>query len=127
MSGGLFYIYAANVDGTGSYSFSAPVCIDPQTADGSWADITLNGSLPLVSYKNGTSYNGLKYAYVASGSGLSADDWEYMVVPASTAVADQRTNIEYTADATDFPFDGNVAFGYAASNFQIVYLRRQAP
>ncbi|MBP7264205.1 MAG: hypothetical protein KBB32_08520 [Spirochaetia bacterium] len=127
LEGGLYYIYADNIDGTGTYVFEPPVCIDPQTADGTWADITLNGNSPMVSYKNGTSYKGLKYAYVASGTGLSSSDWEYMIVPSATAVADQRTNIEYTASATDFPYDGNVAFGYAASNFQIIYLRRQVP
>jgi len=127
MEGGVYYLHADNVDGTGSYTFDPPVLVDISTADGAWADITLNGTSPLISYKNGTSFNGIKYAYVESGTGLASSDWEYMIVPAATSVADQRTNIEYTATATDFPYDGNVAFGYAATNFQIVYLRRQVP
>lgn len=127
MNGGLYYIFAANIDGTETYAFSTPVLVDSTTADGAWCDIALNGSSPLISYKNGTSYNGLKYAYVATGTGLSSSDWEYMTVPASTAVNDGRTNIEYAVSATDFPYDGNVAFSYVANYFQIIYLRRQVP
>ena len=127
MEGGVYYIYAANVNGTASYTFSDPVLVDPETGDGSWCDITLNGTTPHICYKNGTSYKGLKYAYVASGTGTSASDWEYMVVPTATSVPNGRMSIEYASSATAFPYDGNVAFGYASSYFQIVYLRREVP
>lgn len=127
MEGGVYYIYAANVNGTASYTFSDPVLVDPETGDGSWCDITLNGTRPYICYKNGTSYKGLKYAYVASGTGTSAGDWEYMIVPTATTVPNGRMNIEYATSATAFPYDGNVAFGYASSYFQIVYLRREVP
>ncbi len=128
-TGDLYYIYAANVDGTagGGYTFSAPVRVDSDGAVGTYCDIALDGTVPMISYATGDvgTYEGLKYAYVATGDGQSASDWEYMVVPVDSVVSASRTSIVYTGDIN--AWDGNVALAYASGVVEIVYVKRQVP
>jgi hypothetical protein len=128
-TGDLYYIYAANINGTGTYTFSTPVAVDVDGAVGSYIDLDLDSATgtPIISYATGDigTYEGLKYAYVASGNGRAAADWEYMVVPVDAVVNAQRTNIAYTTDTA--AWEGTVAIGYGSNYFEIVYVKRQVP
>ncbi|MBN2354109.1 MAG: hypothetical protein JXD23_16175 [Spirochaetales bacterium] len=116
-NGNLVYLYAPNVDGA-DYSFGASTTIDSVGAVGAWADITLNGSIPYISYLNTSmvgTFLGLKIAYYDTGKGA----WEYSTLPLNVAVKDGRTNIEYAKGAVSW----TLAVGYKGTNFDIVYLK----
>ncbi|MBN1837533.1 MAG: hypothetical protein JW820_16880, partial [Spirochaetales bacterium] len=79
---------------------------------------TLNGVTPYVSYLNNSmvgTFEGLKLAYYDTGLGA----WEHEILPLITAIADQRTSIEYRKGAVDW----TAALGYASNDFDLVYLR----
>jgi large repetitive protein len=117
-SGDLLYLYAPDADGTDDYVFQNSVVIDSDGAVGTWADITLNGTTPYISYLNNSmtgTFEGLKLAYYDTG--LAA--WEYEVLPLNAAVANKRTNIEYRRGSVAW----TVAVSYASDNFNVVYLR----
>jgi hypothetical protein len=116
-SGSLIYLYAPDADGT-DYSFDYSVEVDSEGAVGTWADITLNGTTPYISYLNNSmvgTFDGLKMAYYDNQAG----DWEYEIVPIITGITENRTNVEYKKGAVDW----QTAIGYASSNFDIVYLK----
>ena len=116
-SGSLIYLYAPDADGA-DYVFQNSVEVDYEGAVGTWPDITLNGTTPYISYLNNSmigTFEGLKLAYYDSGSA----DWEYEILPLSTGITDNRTNIEYRKGAVPW----TVAIGYASDNFDLVYLR----
>jgi hypothetical protein len=116
-SGDLLYLYAPDADGT-DYVFQNSVVVDSAGAVGTWPDITLNGVTPYVSYLNNSmigTFEGLKLAYYDTGRGA----WEYEILPLITAIADQRTNIEYRKGTVPW----TVALGYTSSDFDLVYLR----
>jgi hypothetical protein len=115
-TGNLVYLYAANVDGT-DYDFDQSVVIDNDGSVGAWADISLDGTTPYISYLNSSmigTFSGLKVAYYDSAK----SNWEHEIVPLSTAINENRTNIEYKKGSVNW----RVAIGYASSNFDIVYL-----
>jgi hypothetical protein len=116
-TGSLIYLHAPNPGG-GSYTFDYSVEVDSEGAVGTWADITLDGTNPYISYLNNSmvgTFDGLKMAYYDTGLG----DWEYEIVPISTGIDDKRTNLEYKQGSVNWV----VAIGYASSNFDIVYLK----
>jgi hypothetical protein len=124
--GDLVYVHAADVDGTSTdYTFDYSVIVDSEGAVGSWADIALDESgataVPFVSYINNSmagTYDGIKLAYFDPVSGL----WEHQIVPAATAVGDNRTSVEHRpAGGTINGADRRVAVGYKSSTFDIVY------
>jgi hypothetical protein len=118
-SGDLVYLYAPDADGT-DYVFQNSVVVDSAGAVGTWADITLNGVTPYVSYLNNSmigTFEGLKLAYYDSGLG----GWEYEILPLATAIADKRTSIEYKRGAVAW----TLALGYASDSFDLVYLRSE--
>jgi hypothetical protein len=61
------------------------------------------------------TFEGLKMAYYDTGLG----GWEYEILPLSTGITDNRTNIEYRKGAVAW----TVALGYASDNFDLAYLR----
>ena len=116
-SGSLIYLYAPDADGA-NYVFQNSVEVDYEGAVGTWPDITLNGTTPYLSYLNNSmigTFEGLKMAYYDGGLG----GWEYEILPLSTGITDNRTNIEYRKGAVAW----TVAMGYASNNFDLVYLR----
>jgi len=120
-TGDLIYIYAANVNGTGSYTFSAPVVVDAEGSVGAWCDIELIDGSPVISYLNSTSigtFDGLKYAYV-TGAPTSAANWEHMIIPADASVADKRTSVAVAKN--NAAWNGRIAFAFGSTNYEIVY------
>jgi hypothetical protein len=116
-SGSLIYLYAPDADGS-DYVFDYSVEVDSEGAVGTWADISLNGTTPYISYLNNSmigTFDGLKMAYYDNGLG----DWEYEIVPVITGINDKRTNLEYKKGAVGW----QIAIGYAGSSFDIVYLK----
>jgi hypothetical protein len=115
-TGNLIYLYAANVDGT-DYDFDQSVVIDSDGSVGAWADISLDGTTPYISYLNNSmigTFSGLKIAYYDS----TISNWEHEIVPLNTAINENCTNIEYKKGSVNW----RVAVGYASNNFDIVYL-----
>jgi len=116
-TGSLIYLYAPDADGA-DYTFDYSVEVDTEGAVGTWADISLNGTTPYISYLNNSmigTFEGLKMAYYDGSLG----DWEYEIVPIITGITDNRTNLEYKTGAASWL----IAIGYASSNFDIVYLK----
>jgi hypothetical protein len=121
-TGDLVYLQAPNVAVGNNYVFGNSTVIDTEGAVGAWADITLNGTTPYVSYLNSSmigTFNGLKMAYYDS----THSNWEYMIAPLSTAISDNRTNIEYKKGSVDW----TVSLGYKGSAFDIVQLKPEQP
>jgi hypothetical protein len=117
-AGDLLYLYAPDADGGAEYVFQNSVVVDSEGAVGTWADITLDGTTPYISYLNNSmvgTFDGLKMAYYDSGLG----DWEYEIVPINSAIADKRTSLEYKRGTVNWL----VAVGYASSDFDVVYLK----
>jgi hypothetical protein len=116
-TGSLIYLYAPDADGA-DYSFDYSVEVDTEGAVGTWADITLNGTTPYISYLNNSmigTFDGLKMAYYDGSLG----EWEHEIVPIITGITENRTNVEYRKGAVNWL----IAIGYASSNFDIVYLK----
>jgi large repetitive protein len=64
-TGDLLYLYAPDADGGAAYTFQSSVIVDSAGAVGTWADISLEGGVPHVSYLNSTmigTFDGIKYA-----------------------------------------------------------------
>ncbi len=139
--GNLVFIHGHDVDGTGAgvqYTFDAPVTIDSVESVGPWSRISLmyigTTAIPYVSYENASSVGtlgGLKIAWVKSGTGSSADDWEYGTIPVNDPVRDHRTNIvtsstlnigRYVAGVAQ---SADIAIGYAGSRFNLVYHKKE--
>ncbi|MBN2535827.1 MAG: hypothetical protein JXB88_23305 [Spirochaetales bacterium] len=115
-TGDLVYLHASNVDGT-DYDFDSSIVIDSEGSVGAWADMTLNGTTPYISYLNSSmigTFSGLKVAYYDPVEEV----WEHEIVPLNTAIAETRTNIEYKKGTVDW----SIAIGYAGNTFDIVYL-----
>jgi len=103
---------------------------------GFWADITVKGTTPYISYINNGmvgSFDGLKCAYLDTTKG----GWEYLVVPADADHVPtlERTSIEVSQSGTDshggtgftwadgtnnFSW-GQIAIGYRSDRFELVY------
>ncbi len=117
-TGDLIYLEAPNVTVGNNYVFGYSTIIDSEGAVGTWADITLNNTTPYVSYINNSmsgTFSGLKMAYYD----VSRSAWEYEIVPAATAVMENRTNIEYKKGTVDW----TVSIGYKGNAFDIVQLK----
>jgi hypothetical protein len=64
-TGDLLYLYAPDADGGAAYTFQDSVIVDSVGAVGTWADISLQGVVPHVSYLNSSmigTFDGIKYA-----------------------------------------------------------------
>jgi hypothetical protein len=118
----------------GSYNFDTPVVIDSDGSVGAWADISLMGGVPYVSYLSSSAVGtleGLKVAWVRSGTGSTSADWEYAIVPVMDPVRDHRTNIA-TSSTLDIgryvagtPEAADVALGYAGEYFNLAYRKKE--
>ena len=122
-TGDLIYIYAPNVDGTGSYTFNYSVLVDSQGSVGAWCDIDLVGSTPYVSYLNAggiSTFNGLKFAYYDTAKG----DWEHGTVATNSIVKDGRTSlvVRPTSAAWVNSTKGKAAIAYVSGNYDLVIL-----
>ncbi len=116
-TGGLIYLHATNVATGTDYTFDTSEVVDFEGAVGTWADITLNGTTPYISYLNNSmigTFDGLKMAYR-----IGADNWEYENVPLISGINDKRTNIEYKKGLVGW----TLAIGYGSDDFDIVYLK----
>ncbi|MBN1524711.1 MAG: hypothetical protein JW904_09520 [Spirochaetales bacterium] len=123
-TGDLVYITAPDIDPSGpdfsndNYVFAASTVIDSEGAVGAWADITLNGTTPYISYLNSSmigTFNGLKVAYWDT----TRSSWEYINAPLSTPISENRTSIEYAKGSVDW----TVSVGYKGDAFDIVQLK----
>ena len=115
-TGSLIYLHATDVVTGDNYDFDYSEVVDFEGAVGTWADITLNGTTPYISYLNNSmvgTFDGLKMAYR-----IGADNWEYENVPLISGINDKRTNIEYKGAV-----DWTLAIGYGSDDFDIVYLK----
>ncbi|MBN1410020.1 MAG: hypothetical protein JW969_04195 [Spirochaetales bacterium] len=140
-TGDLVFIHGHDVDGTGSglyYTFDAPVTIDSEGSVGAWSNIALmyNGAtaVPYVSYLNSSAIGtleGLKYAWVNSGDGSSAADWEYGIIPVNDPVRDHRSNIEVSSSVNIGRWvagtarSSDVAVGFAGTYFNLAYRMKE--
>ena len=118
-SGSLVYLYAPDADGS-DYDFAQSVEIDSEGAVGTWADITLNGTTPYISYLNNSmigTFDGLKLAYYDTG----LSQWEHEIAPLTSGIYDKRTSIEFHPDPGADKW--KAAVGYGGDNFHIVYLK----
>jgi hypothetical protein len=120
-TGDLIYLYAPNVDGTGSYTFNYSEIVDSNGAVGSWCDIDLVGTTPYISYLTAGgigTFQGLKFAYKTGGN------WEYGVVATNSIVKDGRTSVvaRPTSAAWVNATQGKVAIAYVSGNFDLVIL-----
>ncbi len=64
-TGDLLYLYAPDADNGAAYAFQNSVVIDSVGAVGTWADISMQGAVPHVSYLNSSmigTFDGIKYA-----------------------------------------------------------------
>ena len=64
-TGDLLYLYAPDADNGAAYAFQNSVIVDSAGAVGTWADISLQGTVPHVSYLNSSmmgTFDGIKYA-----------------------------------------------------------------
>lgn len=119
-TGKLIYLISNDADGA-DYTFTSKV-IDNSGSVGTYLDVSLNGSIPYLSYINNMAYgtvNGLKLAYIDSANG---NNWEYEIVPSDVKVIDQRTSIEYKNGSTTW---GELAIGYLSNSFEVVYLKEE--
>jgi hypothetical protein len=85
--------------GDGKYSFGTSVTVDNVSSVGRWTDISLDAAgRPHISYLDNYRagfHDGLKMAFKKNASDWgSADDWEYMNVPAIFPALETRTSIE---------------------------------
>ncbi|MBP7552205.1 MAG: hypothetical protein KA885_02170, partial [Spirochaetes bacterium] len=111
--GELVYVNSkADVDGGAALSFNKSVVID---TDGMWADITLRGTTPYISYMSKiNAYDGIKLAFYDSALDLNDDgnsgDWDYMTASLNYKASNVKTCIESNPDLT-LP-TWNIAIGY---------------
>jgi hypothetical protein len=136
-TGDLIYMRSTNhpTDGSTDYTFDDSVIIDSIGSVGVWADITLRGDWPYVSYLDSSmvnTFDGIKMAYynpaLESETGDVADipdtvdGWETMNAALAYEVENVRTSVE-TDTGTNF---WQQAIGYSSSDFfRIAYYVKQ--
>lgn len=131
-TGDLCYIKSNNGatrTATEDFTFDDEVILDEIGSVGMWADVTLDGTTPAVSYLDVSkvnSFDGLKIATVETifdtdyDGDVDGDDvvWETQNIPLAYEVDSKRTSIEFDT-GTNF---WDKAIGYASSDyFRIAY------
>jgi hypothetical protein len=64
-NGDVLYLYAPDADGGAAYTFDYSVLVDEKGSVGTWTDISLDGTMPAISYINSSmigTFDGIKYA-----------------------------------------------------------------
>lgn len=136
-TGDLIYMRSTNnpTNGTTAYTFGPSVVIDSIGSVGVWADLTLNGNNPVISYLDSSltdTFDGIKMAYYDPALETldgdiadipdTIDGWETVHAALVYDVSSIRTSIEPN---TGTGFWKN-AIGYASSDyFRIAYYVRQ--
>jgi hypothetical protein len=119
--GELIYVKSdADYDGGAVYGFEPALLVDGVSSVGAWADISLQGTTPYISYLNASGVNsrdGMKMAFWDAAADTDFDGnpdgaWEYMVVPMEYIVSDGRTSIE-TYTGTEW----RAAIGYTPGDY----------
>ncbi|GAB1482214.1 hypothetical protein MASR2M78_10290 [Treponema sp.] len=119
-TGDLIYMKSTNnpTNGTTAYTFGDSVIVDSIGSVGIWADLSLNGTTPYISYIDSSyvnSFDGIKMAYYDA----ALNGWEIMNAPLSFEVENVRTSIESNTKAGDF---WSAAIGYSSPDyFRIAY------
>lgn len=137
-TGDLIYMKSTNnpTNGATAYTFGNSVVIDSIGSVGVWADLTLNGTTPYVSYLDSSlvnTFDGIKMAYYdaaleretgdTDGQPDTADGWETMNAPLGYEVESVRTSIEFDTGGTGF---WSAAIGYSSPDyFRIAYYVKQ--
>jgi hypothetical protein len=131
-TGDLIYMKSTNHPTDGSaYTFGSSVIIDSIGSVGVWADITLDGTNPVISYLDSSmvnTFDGIKMAYYDAGletvSGDTAgepdtiDGWETMNAALGYEVESVRTSAEVDTGSNFW----QTAIGYSSSDyFRIAY------
>jgi len=122
--GELCYIKSTNNPENGAaYTFGSSVTIDK---DGLWADLTLNGTTPYVSYLSKiNAYDGIKIAFIDNNLDLDGDGsleggWETMTAAMNYKASNVRTSIEAHPNGTGTNW--TAAVGYTPGNeYRVVY------
>lgn len=118
-TGDLIYIYGANIDGTlvdasNDYTFTVTT-IDSEGAVGTWTDMELDGTNPMVGYMNNSmlgTFDGIKVSFYDSSLG----DWENHVIPAGSAVYDGRVSLVKDTGSNEWDY----AMSYVSNDYAIV-------
>ncbi|MCX7024092.1 MAG: hypothetical protein NT080_05660 [Spirochaetes bacterium] len=125
-TGDLIYMKSTNhpIDGSMKYEFGDSVIVDSIGAVGVWADITLAGNVPYISYLDSSytnTFDAVKMAYYdstldseADGEPDTVNGWEYMNAALDFEVDGVRTSIENDTGGARF---WQAAIGYASSDF----------
>jgi hypothetical protein len=131
-TGDLIYMKSTNHPTDGSaYTFGSSVIIDSIGSVGTWADISIDGGYPVISYLDSSmvnTFDGVKMAYYdpalesvagdTAGEPDSIDGWETMNAALGYEVESVRTSVEADTGA-NFWQD---AIGYGSSDyFRIAY------
>jgi len=122
--GELCYVKSTNdPDGGAAYTFSDSVVLD---TDGLWADITLRGTTPYISYLSKVNaYDGVKIAFYDAtldldGDGTEEGGWETMTAAMNYKAGNVRTSIEAHPNGTGTNW--TAAVGYTPGNeYRVVY------
>jgi len=118
-TGDLIYMYADNIDGTlaagtNDYDFTVTT-VDSDGAVGSWTDMEMNGTNPMVGYMNNSmlgTFDGIKVAYYDTALGA----WENQVVPAGSAVYDGRVSLVRDTASNEWDY----ALAYVSTDYAIL-------
>ena len=122
--GELGYIVSTNNPENGdAYTFGSSVTIDQY---GLWADLTLNGTTPYISYLSKVNaYDGIKVAFYDANLDLDGDDtpeggWETMTAAMNYKSSNIRTSVE--AHPLGTGTNWTAAIGYTPGNaYRVVY------
>lgn len=120
--GELVYVKSTNdPDNGAAYTFGSSVTID---TDGMWADLTLQGTVPYISYMSKiNAYDGVKIAYYDGNLNLDDSgvdgDWEHMTSALNYKAGNVRTSIEVHPNLSN---SWNVAVGFCPGNlYRVAY------
>jgi len=120
--GELVYVKSTNTtppsDGSADWTFGSSQVID---SSGMWADITVNGTTPYISYLSKVnSFDGMNIAYIDSsldlnGDGAAEGGWETMTAAMNYKATGVRTSVE--AHPTPSTGGWTAAIGFTPGNY----------
>lgn len=126
-TGDLIYLKSTNnpTDGITDYTFGSEEVLDSIGSVGMWADLSLNGTSPVISYLDASrvnTFDGMKVATIESTFDTNYDSvvdaldvmWETQNLPLAFEVDSKRTSIEYDIGSDNF---WDKAIGYASSDY----------
>ncbi len=128
-TGDLIYMKSTNnpTNGTTAYTFGPSVVIDSIGSVGVWADLSLDGNKPVISYLDSSmanTFDGLKLAYYdpalesipgdTAGEPDTIDGWETMNAALGYEVENVRTSVEFDVGDKNFWY---AAVGYSSSDY----------